>query len=84
MSLLPSQQAEDRNLSNYELELPNNRQRLASKVKSTLENSLSAKYFLLLITMLGTSMVIGDGVITPCISGTTSLALLSNVFLRFS
>ncbi|KAJ8620610.1 hypothetical protein MRB53_029139 [Persea americana] len=62
------QQAEDRDVSNYKLELPSVRQRLASKVKSALENSPSAEYFLLLITMLGTSMVIGDGVITPCIS----------------
>ena len=71
MGLLPSQQAEDRDVSNYKLELPSVRQRLASKVKSALENSPSAEYFLLLITMLGTSMVIGDGVITPCISGNT-------------
>ncbi|RWR86562.1 potassium transporter 5-like protein [Cinnamomum micranthum f. kanehirae] len=68
VGMLPSQQAEDRDVSNYELKLPSNRQHLASKVKSTLENSPWAKYFLLLITMLGTSMVIGDGVITPCIS----------------
>ncbi|KAM7495895.1 hypothetical protein LguiA_020309 [Lonicera macranthoides] len=33
-----------------------------------LENSRISKYFLLLATMLGTSMVIGDGILTPCIS----------------
>ncbi|KAJ6723460.1 POTASSIUM TRANSPORTER [Salix koriyanagi] len=33
-----------------------------------LESSKFAKFFLLFATMLGTSMVIGDGVLTPCIS----------------
>ncbi|KAF8394543.1 hypothetical protein HHK36_020754 [Tetracentron sinense] len=68
LGLLPSQQAEDRDVSNFQLELPNNRLWLASRLKSKLENSKFAKYFLLFATMLGTSMVIGDGVLTPCIS----------------
>ncbi|OAY49551.1 hypothetical protein MANES_05G065200v8 [Manihot esculenta] len=42
--------------------------RRATKLKSKLENSQFAKFFLLFATMLGTSMVIGDGVLTPCIS----------------
>ncbi|KAF8394545.1 hypothetical protein HHK36_020756 [Tetracentron sinense] len=68
VGLLPSQQAEDRDVSNFQLELPNNRLWLALRLKSKLENSKFAKYFLLFATMLGTSMVIGDGVLTPCIS----------------
>lgn len=69
VGLLPSQQAEDREVSNYKLELPSSgRSKRASKVKAVLENSPFAKYFLLVATMLGTSMVIGDGVLTPCIS----------------
>ncbi|XP_017636963.2 potassium transporter 5-like [Gossypium arboreum] len=68
VGLIPSQQAEDRDVSNFQLELPSNRLRRASKLKSKLENSQFAKFFLLIITMLGTSMVIGDGVLTPCIS----------------
>ncbi|KAF8394540.1 hypothetical protein HHK36_020751 [Tetracentron sinense] len=68
VGLLPSQQAEDRDVSNFQLQLPNNRLWLASRLKSKLENSKFAKYFLLFATMLGTSMVIGDGVLTPCIS----------------
>lgn len=70
VGMVPSQQAEDKKVSNYQLELPNNRLHRASKVKSALEKSTFAKYFLLFITLLGTSMVIGDGVLTPCISGT--------------
>ncbi|KAI3874662.1 hypothetical protein MKW92_022432 [Papaver armeniacum] len=69
VGLIPSQQAEDRDVSNYQLESPNDGgARRASNLKSKLENSLFSKYFLLFATMLGTSMVIGDGVLTPCIS----------------
>ncbi|KAJ8898807.1 hypothetical protein K2173_007232 [Erythroxylum novogranatense] len=68
VGLIPSQQAEDSDVSNFKLELPNRRLERASRLKSKLENSQFAKYFLLLATMLGTSMVIGDGVLTPCIS----------------
>lgn len=70
VGLIPNQQLEDADVSNYQLQLPNNRrEKRASKVKSTLENSHFIKLFLLFATMLGTSMVIGDGVLTPCISG---------------
>ncbi|XP_022758031.1 potassium transporter 5-like [Durio zibethinus] len=68
VSLIPSQQAEDREVSNFKLELPGKRLKLASGLKSVLENSQFAKIFLLIMTMLGTSMVIGDSVFTPCIS----------------
>ncbi|KAK3041481.1 hypothetical protein RJ639_000458 [Escallonia herrerae] len=68
VGLIPSQEAEDRDVSTFQLELPNNRLRRASKLKSKLERSNFAKFFLLFATMLGTSMVIGDGVLTPCIS----------------
>ncbi|XP_027366952.1 potassium transporter 5-like [Abrus precatorius] len=69
VGLTPNQQLEDAEVSNYQLELPNNnRIKRASRLKSKLEKSYFAKLFLLLVTMLGTSMVIGDGVLTPCIS----------------
>ncbi|KAK9136946.1 hypothetical protein Sjap_007540 [Stephania japonica] len=68
VSLIPNQQVEDQNVSNYQLQLPSKRLQLASWLKSRLEASGFAKYLLLFATMLGTSMVIGDGVLTPCIS----------------
>ncbi|XP_016440980.2 potassium transporter 19 [Nicotiana tabacum] len=68
VGLVPSQEAEDRNVSTFKLELPDNRTSRASKLKLMLENSTFAKFFMLFATMLGTSMVIGDGVLTPCIS----------------
>ncbi|KAL5983851.1 hypothetical protein ACLOJK_017947 [Asimina triloba] len=58
INLIPSQQAEDRELSHYPLNLPSRRQMRALRVKSALEKSQFAKYALLLLTMLGTSMVI--------------------------
>ncbi|KAK3038972.1 hypothetical protein RJ639_027457 [Escallonia herrerae] len=57
VSLIPNQEAEDREVSNYQLKLPNGqRLKRTTKLKSMLENSKVAKYLLLLITMLGTSM----------------------------
>ncbi|XP_047308285.1 potassium transporter 5-like [Impatiens glandulifera] len=68
VSLLPSQEAEDREVSTFNLQIPNNEVKLASKLKSRLENSAFSKYSLLFATMLATSMLIGDGILTPCIS----------------
>ncbi|GMY27704.1 potassium transporter 5-like [Fagus crenata] len=68
VSLTPNQQAEDIEVSNYKLDVPNRRLKRASFVKSMLEKNQITKYFILLMTMLGTSMVIGDGILTPCIS----------------
>ncbi|CAL5425864.1 unnamed protein product [Camellia sinensis] len=74
VGLVPSQEAEDRDVSTFSLELPNpppnpnNRALSAARLKSKLEKSICAKSFLLFATMLGTSMVIGDGILTPCIS----------------
>ncbi|KAL3533844.1 hypothetical protein ACH5RR_007365 [Cinchona calisaya] len=66
IGLIPSQEPADQDVSTFQLE--NHRVRRASRFKSKLENSNFAKFFLLLITMLGTSMVIGDGILTPSIS----------------
>uniref|UniRef100_A0A7N0TTH4 Potassium transporter n=1 Tax=Kalanchoe fedtschenkoi TaxID=63787 RepID=A0A7N0TTH4_KALFE len=68
VGLIPSQQPEDVHVSNFKIDVPSNRVLRASVLKSKLEESNFAKYFLLFATMLGTSMVIGDGILTPCIS----------------
>lgn len=67
--LIPNQEPEDRELSNYTLELPNTQHRRAHKIKEKLENYKFAKIILFLVTIMGTSMVIGDGILTPSISG---------------
>ncbi|XP_057545097.1 potassium transporter 5-like isoform X1 [Amaranthus tricolor] len=70
VGLLPSQQAEDQEVSNYQLELPTkcNQLAISLKLKNFLEKSLISKYTFLLVTLLSTSLVIGDGVLTPSIS----------------
>jgi KUP system potassium uptake protein len=57
VSLIPTEQSDD-------LE-PINRQTLKEKI----ENSTLARWFLLMMTILGTAMVIGDGIFTPPMSG---------------
>nr|GEW69626.1 potassium transporter 19-like [Tanacetum cinerariifolium] len=68
VGLIPSEQAEDREVSNFRLELPNKSNRIASSIKQTLESSNFSKFSLLFVAMLGTSMVIGDGILTPSMS----------------
>ncbi|XAR52875.1 hypothetical protein NMG60_11021194 [Bertholletia excelsa] len=68
VSLIPNHQPEDRELSNYKLDLPSNQLKRAQKIRGKLERSTTAKLVLLLATILATSMVIGDGILTPCIS----------------
>lgn len=70
VGILPNQQIEDAEVSNYKLESPkDSSMKRASWLKSIIEKSYTIKILLLLVTMLGTSMVIGDGILTPCISG---------------
>lgn len=76
VSMIPNQQDEDAKVSNYRLESASNRLKRAEWIKEKLENNNTAKLALFLVTILGTSMVIGDGVLTPCISGTHFISLL--------
>uniref|UniRef100_A0A0E0K0G1 Potassium transporter n=1 Tax=Oryza punctata TaxID=4537 RepID=A0A0E0K0G1_ORYPU len=66
--MIPNDQTEDANVSNYSIEAPNSQLRRAEWVKQKLESSNAAKIALFTITILGTSMVMGDGTLTPAIS----------------
>uniref|UniRef100_A0ACD5UYD1 Uncharacterized protein n=1 Tax=Avena sativa TaxID=4498 RepID=A0ACD5UYD1_AVESA len=66
--MIPDQQAEDAAVSNYHIEAPNSQLRRAQWVKQKLESSKAVKIVLFTLTILGTSMVIGDGTLTPAIS----------------
>lgn len=66
--LIPNQQAEDAMVSNYSIEAPNSQLRRAQWFKQKLESSKAAKIVLFTLTILGTSMVMGDGTLTPAIS----------------
>ncbi|OAY66839.1 putative potassium transporter 9 [Ananas comosus] len=67
VSLLPNRQVMDEELSTYKLEYaPETKDR--SKIKVWLEKHKNLHTALLVMVMLGTCMVIGDGVLTPAIS----------------
>uniref|UniRef100_A0A0D3FVE2 Potassium transporter n=1 Tax=Oryza barthii TaxID=65489 RepID=A0A0D3FVE2_9ORYZ len=66
--MIPNQQAEDAMVSNYSIEAPSSQLRRAQWVKHKLESSRAAKMALFFLTILGTSMVMGDGTLTPAIS----------------
>ncbi|GAB4848469.1 Potassium transporter 5 [Ancistrocladus abbreviatus] len=82
VSMIPNYQPEDAQLSNYKLETPTKQLKRAEKIKEKLENSRVVKEVLFLVTILATSMVMGDGVLTPSISvlsavrGITSLSTI--------
>jgi KUP system potassium uptake protein len=69
ISLVPNQQAEDALVSNYHLEGLTPELKRAHGLKNKLENSTVAKILIFTCTILATSMVMGDGVLTPLISG---------------
>nr|CAB3449897.1 unnamed protein product [Digitaria exilis] len=66
--MIPDHQTEDATVSNYSVEAPSSRLRRAQWLKEKLESSKAAKIGLFTITILGTSMVMGDGTLTPAIS----------------
>ncbi|XP_024526639.1 potassium transporter 1 isoform X1 [Selaginella moellendorffii] len=68
LSLLPNQQAVDEELSTYKLQNVRESYR-GARMKGLLERHKSLRIALLLVVLLGTCMVIGDGVLTPAISG---------------
>uniref|UniRef100_A0A1D1YB04 Putative potassium transporter 9 n=1 Tax=Anthurium amnicola TaxID=1678845 RepID=A0A1D1YB04_9ARAE len=67
VSLLPNRQLADEEVSTYKLESPPETKH-RSKVKVFLEKHKNLHTALLIVVMLGTCMVIGDGVLTPAIS----------------
>jgi hypothetical protein len=67
-SLLPNQQDADEQLSTYRVETPQQTKQ-GLRVKHSLEKHPRCRTGLLIIVLLGTCMVIADGVFTPAISG---------------
>uniref|UniRef100_A0A3Q7J1B7 Potassium transporter n=1 Tax=Solanum lycopersicum TaxID=4081 RepID=A0A3Q7J1B7_SOLLC len=67
VGLIPSQQPEDKDVSTFKLDLPDRRTRRASKLKSKLENSNFAKFFMLIATMLVLSAVGGLKAAAPSV-----------------
>ncbi|ESW11067.1 hypothetical protein PHAVU_009G262700 [Phaseolus vulgaris] len=77
MSMIPNEQPEDRELSNYKLETPSSEVKRAHKLKQKLEGSLVSRVVILFLAIMGTSMVIGDGILTPSISVLSAVSGIS-------
>ncbi|CAA2933474.1 potassium transporter 2-like isoform X1 [Olea europaea subsp. europaea] len=69
VSLPPIRQVADEALSTYKFEHPPEPKNNSSRVKLVLEKHKSLHTALLISVLLGTCMVIGDGLLTPLISG---------------
>ncbi|KAG2643191.1 hypothetical protein PVAP13_2KG316002 [Panicum virgatum] len=68
VSLLPNQQRVDEDISSFRLRLPTPELERAMFVKDCLEKKPLFKNILLFLVLMGTSMVIGDGILTPSMS----------------
>lgn len=67
-NLLPNQQAADEELSSYKYG-PSSQAVPSSPLKRFLEKHKRLRTALLVVVLFGACMVIGDGVLTPAISG---------------
>ncbi|XP_023918359.2 putative potassium transporter 12 [Quercus suber] len=68
VNMLPNRQTADEQISSFRLKLPTPELERALKIKDSLEKRSSLKTLLLLVVLMGTSMIIGDGILTPAIS----------------
>ncbi|XP_030521166.1 putative potassium transporter 12 isoform X2 [Rhodamnia argentea] len=68
INMLPNRQPADEQISSFRLKLPTPELERALNIKETLESKSSLKTVLLLFVLMGTSMIIGDGILTPAIS----------------
>lgn len=75
VNMLPNQQPADEHISSFRLKLPTPELKRALRIKETLEKRSASKTLLLLFVLMGTSMIIGDGILTPAISGTQIVTL---------
>lgn len=71
ISTLPNCQLADEELSAYNKDviLSDNKSSVGSSLKYTLEKHRVLQKMLLILALIGTCMVIGDGVLTPALSG---------------
>ena len=72
VSLLPNTQLADEDLIEYTKDgvAPINKKNVGSGLRLILEKYRALQRVLLVLALIGTCMVIGDGVLTPAISGT--------------
>ena len=75
VNLLPNRTPADECISSFKLRLPTPELQRAVYIKEILERKSLLKTILLLLVLMGTSMIIGDGILTPAISGTPSVSI---------
>ncbi|XP_010543990.1 PREDICTED: putative potassium transporter 12 [Tarenaya hassleriana] len=68
VNMLPNQQPADEQISSFKLKLPTPELERALHIKEALEAKGYLKTLLLLLVLMGTSMIIGDGILTPAMS----------------
>lgn len=75
VNLLPNRQPADEHISSFKLKLPTPELERSLNIKEVLERKSSLKTLVLLFVLMGTSMIIGDGILTPAISGIVFFSL---------
>lgn len=80
VNTIPNQHRTDEQLTTYSRHTYEENS-LAAKVKGWLESHAYKKNVLLILVLVGTCMAIGDGILTPVISG--ELIFLSCILLRY-
>ncbi|XP_074289097.1 putative potassium transporter 12 [Silene latifolia] len=68
VNMLPNRQPADERISSYRLKLPTPELERALNIKELLEKKSSLKAILLFVVLTGTSLIIGDGILTPAMS----------------
>ncbi|CAK9137792.1 unnamed protein product [Ilex paraguariensis] len=84
VNLLPNRQQADERISSFRLKLPTPELERALNIKETLEHKSSLKTLILLLVLMGTSMIIGDGILTPAMSVMSAVSGLQGEIPGFS
>ncbi|KAI0512210.1 hypothetical protein KFK09_012848 [Dendrobium nobile] len=84
VSQLPNQQRADEDISSFQLKLPTIELERALRIKDCLERNSSFKMLLLLLVLMGTSMIIGDGILTPSMSVLSAVSGLQGAIPGFN
>lgn len=80
MGLLNTVHPAHERISSYCSEIPTKDTRMSLLIKEFFEKHKSSRIVLLLVVFLGTGMIIGDGILTPTMSGMIS-KIISLAFL---
>ncbi|KMT07285.1 hypothetical protein BVRB_6g149150 [Beta vulgaris subsp. vulgaris] len=68
VSMIPNREQADQQISSYKLKLPTPELERALSIREILEKKASMKTLLLFLVLTGTSLIIGDGILTPAMS----------------